>query len=202
MLQLKAKLSILLVQPKHQYSLPFKKNSSFCLYIDYLRLNKIIKKNRLALPLINKTLNYLIGIEYFIKLNLKNVFHYIYINFFNIQKIAFKIKYGYFKYYIIPFSFTNALATFQGYINKALTSLLNTSYVTYINNIFIFSNLLKKYQKYVKEVLSYLYKYQLFIDLKKYTFVAKEIEYLDFIISTNSILIDLRRIQIIAKWLR
>jgi hypothetical protein len=47
------------------------------LYIDYRGLNKITKKNRLALPLISKILNYLEGAVVFIKLNIKNTYYYI-----------------------------------------------------------------------------------------------------------------------------
>ena len=34
--------------------------------------------------------------------------------------MTFRIRYGYFKYQVILFDLSNALATFQGYINKIL----------------------------------------------------------------------------------
>ena len=39
--------------------------------------------------------------------------------------MAFRTQYGHFKYQVIPFGVTNALASFQGYINKILTKKLN-----------------------------------------------------------------------------
>jgi len=47
------------------------------LYIDYRDLNKIIVKNCYSLSLISKTLNHLSKVKMFIKLNLKNAYHYI-----------------------------------------------------------------------------------------------------------------------------
>ena len=52
-----------------------KSNNSLKLYIDYCNLNVIIIKNRCSLPLIKKTLNYLINVIYFTKLNLKNAYY-------------------------------------------------------------------------------------------------------------------------------
>ena len=63
--------------------IPKKKNSTLRLYIDYRGLNKITKKNRLALSLISEILDYFIKIKFFTKLNLKNIFYYIYITFSN-----------------------------------------------------------------------------------------------------------------------
>jgi hypothetical protein len=48
-----------------------------CLYIDYCSLNKVTKKNRLALPLISKMLDRLGSAVVFTKLNIKNAYYYI-----------------------------------------------------------------------------------------------------------------------------
>ena len=53
----------------------FKKDSTFRLYINYRELNLITIKNRYLLSFIKKTLNRLIDIYYFIKLNFKNIYY-------------------------------------------------------------------------------------------------------------------------------
>ncbi len=55
----------------------FKKNSIFWLCINYRKLNSIIIKNRYLLFFIEKTLNRLINIYYFIKFDFKNIYYYI-----------------------------------------------------------------------------------------------------------------------------
>ena len=61
----------------------FKKNKNLYLYIDYRELNAIIIKNYYSFFLIDETLNHLINITYFIKLNLKNVYYRIKIRYKN-----------------------------------------------------------------------------------------------------------------------
>ena len=56
-----------------------KKNKNFCFYVDYCNLNVITIKNCYFLFFIDETLNYLINVRYFTKLNFKNVYYYIYI---------------------------------------------------------------------------------------------------------------------------
>ena len=69
-------------------------------------------KNRLALPLINETLDRLASFKIFIKLDLKDTYHRIYIWRNNEWKTAFRTRYGLFKYLVIFFGLTNALTTF------------------------------------------------------------------------------------------
>ena len=53
----------------------FKKNDSLRLCVNYRNLNIIIIKNKCSFFLIEKTLDRLIDVAYFTKLNLKNVYH-------------------------------------------------------------------------------------------------------------------------------
>ena len=53
----------------------FKKDGSLWLCVDYQSLNKKIIKNYYSLPLIDEILNCLMRFYYFMKLNLKNVYH-------------------------------------------------------------------------------------------------------------------------------
>ena len=52
-----------------------KKDSRLRLYIDYRGLNKVIVKNCYLLPLISKTLDYLVGAIEYIKIDLKDTYH-------------------------------------------------------------------------------------------------------------------------------
>ena len=53
----------------------FKKNDNFHLCVNYKKLNAFIIKNKCSFSLINETLNRLMNVIYFIKLNLKNAYH-------------------------------------------------------------------------------------------------------------------------------
>ncbi len=53
-------------------------------------------------------------------------------------KTVFKSYYGHFEYQVIPFGLTNALASFQSYINKILAKKLNIFVIVYFDNILIY----------------------------------------------------------------
>jgi len=54
------------------------------------------------------------------KINLKNVYYRLRIKAGNKWKIAFRTHYNHYKFLIVLMGLTNALTTFQAYINKAL----------------------------------------------------------------------------------
>ena len=82
------------------------------LCVDYKGLNKMTIKNHFALPLISEILDRLAGFTIFTKLDLKNVYYCICIWRGNKWEMAFYMCYGHFKYIILPFGLTNALAIF------------------------------------------------------------------------------------------
>ena len=55
----------------------FKKNDSFRFCVNYKELNVFIIKNKCSFLLIDETLNRLMNVVYFIKLNFKNAYHQI-----------------------------------------------------------------------------------------------------------------------------
>jgi hypothetical protein len=69
-------------------------------------------KDRCPLPLINKTLNRLVGAAYYMKLDLKDAYYRIRIKKGDEWKTAFRTRYRYFKYLVIPFRLTNVFITF------------------------------------------------------------------------------------------
>ena len=113
-------------------------------------MNKITIKNHYTLPFINKTLNWLIEIRWFIKFNLKDVYHQLHIRHSNEWKMIFHIQYDHFEYMIMSFGLFNMPATFQAYINKVLTDIIDVFCVVYLDDILIYSNLLKKHWDHVK----------------------------------------------------
>ena len=88
------------------------------------------------------------------------------------------------------FGLTNTLMTFQAYINKALSGLLDTIYIVYLNNIIVYFNDYKIYMYYVQIVLKRLQEYNLYINLKKCLFYITSINFLGFIISIDRVLIE------------
>ena len=164
-------------------------------------MNKITIKNCHTLPLINETLNWLIKARWFIKFNLKNVYHWLCIRYNDEWKMTFRIQYNHFKYIIMSFNLSNAPVTFQVYINKILASMIDVFYVVYLNDILIYSSLLKKHWDHIRQVLKCLCKFQFFANLKKCAFTVQQIDFLKFIISVKEVVMNSNWVSIIADWL-
>ena len=73
-------------------------NGSFCLCINYQRLNNLINKNWYPLPLIGKFLDWLGWAKQFTQFDLTNTYYWIKIKEDNKWKIDFWTWYGHFKY--------------------------------------------------------------------------------------------------------
>ena len=61
--------------------------------MDYRKLNRIIKKNKYLLPLINKTFRSIIRVKIFTKLNIRYIFYRIYMHLDLEELTAFGTRY-------------------------------------------------------------------------------------------------------------
>jgi Reverse transcriptase (RNA-dependent DNA polymerase) len=68
-----------------------------------------------------------------------------------------------------------------------LHKLVDVYYMVYLDNILIFLKIEEEYAEYVKVVLYKLRVGALYTSPKKYTFFIKEVKYLGFLISKNSV---------------
>jgi len=180
----------------------FKKNDNLHLYVNYQDLNKITIKNHYSLSLISETLDRFNQVKQFTKLNLKNVYHHLRIQHEDEWKTTFYTHYDHFEYMIMSFDLINASVIFQTYINKILTKLLNDFYIIYLNDILIFFIKKTDHIDHMKQILKRLRKFKLYASLKKYAFFIIKVNFLKFIIFTESVLMNLSRIDIIKTWLR
>ena len=88
--------------------------------IDYRDLNKISVKNIYPLPWIDELIDNLKGVKFIRKLDLKSGYHQIPIESTDVWKMTFKTKEGLFEWLVMPFSLTNAPATFMRYMDDLL----------------------------------------------------------------------------------
>ena len=168
--------------------------------VDYKDLNKITIKNHHSFLLISEILNCLNNTKIFIKLNLKNIYHQIRIHQDNKWKTVFCMQYSHFEYLIMSFELANASAIFQIYINCIFAEHMNSICIVYLDDILIYFQSLKKHKHYVCKILKWLQCYKLFVNLKKCTFSTNKIEFLEFIVSINDVMMNSQRINIIKKW--
>ncbi len=103
---------------------------------------------------------------------------------------------------IMLFDLINASVIFQTYINKILTKLLNDFCIVYLNDILIFFIEKTDHVDHVKQILKRLRKFKLYASLKKCEFFITKVNFLEFVIFIESVLMNSSRIDIIKTWLR
>ena len=89
-----------------------KKDSSLRLCVDYRGLNDVTVKNRYPLPLISETIDRVSRAKVYTKLDLRDAYYRIRIKAGDEWKTAFRTRYSYFEYRVLPFGLANAPATF------------------------------------------------------------------------------------------
>jgi hypothetical protein len=106
------------------------------------------------------------------------------------RKTAFRAQYGFLECLVMPFSLTNAPASFQHVINDILGPYVDVCVIAYINDILIYSNNRNNHQNYVLKVLEVLSEAGLHLKPEKCHFHQEEVKYLSFIISISRTKID------------
>jgi hypothetical protein len=177
-----------------------KKGGELRLCVDYRGLNKVTIKNRYPLPLISEMLDRLQGAGWYTKLDMKNAYHRIKIQPGDEWKTAFRTRYGHFEYLVMPFGLANAPATFQAYINKALSGLVDTICIVYLDDVLIYSGDREEHVRCVRAVLARLRQFGLFVNLRKCKFFTQEVEFLGFVVGTRGVRMDPERIETITNW--
>src|SRR5258708_24618788 len=89
----------------------------------------------------------------------------------------------------------------QHLMNTIFTDCLDTFVVVYLNDILIFSKNPDEHCKHVHEVLSHLWKNQLFAKPEKCKFSVDSTEFSGFIISPDSISMAQSKVNAILQWL-
>lgn len=170
----------------------------FC--VDYRKLNAITRKDRYPLPLIDETLARVSQAKIFSKIDIRQAFHRIRINPEHEELTTFRTRYGAYKYKVMPFGLTNGPATFQRFINNTLMGYLDDFCSAYIDDILIFSNNLREHKEHVGKVLERLREAGLQADIDKCEFHVTSTKFLGFIIGTDGIAVDPKKIETVRDW--
>ncbi|XP_017412935.1 uncharacterized protein LOC108324500 [Vigna angularis] len=161
-----------------------KKDGSSRLCVDYRQLNKLTIKNKYPLSRIEDLLDQIL-----VKLE-------------DVQKTAFRSRYGHYEYVVMPFGVSNAPAIFMDYMNRIFRSYLDKFVVVFIDDILIYSKSREEHAGHFRLVLDILRERQLYGKLSKCEFWLDENQFLDHVISSQGIIVDLAKVEAVLKWER
>jgi len=114
--------------------------------------------------------------------------------------MAFHTRYGSYEFQVMHYSLTNALASFQRFMNDIFKDLLDVCIVVYLDDILIYSKNPDKHLKHVREILHQLRANSLFAKLEKCKFNVDTTNFLGFVMSPDGIRMDKSKVQVIKDW--
>ena len=177
-----------------------KKDGDMRLCVDYRALNKHTMKNRYPMPRIDDLMDRLEGAKVFTKIDLRSGYHQIRVRPEDIQKTAFRTRFGHFEFLVMPFGLTNAPATFMRLMQEVFRPLLDKCVVVYLDDILVYSRTAEEHQQHLRQVLDLLRQHQLFGKLSKSEFARSAVEYLGHIVSDKSVTVEPKKIAAIRDW--
>ncbi len=187
-------------QSSAEYSILFilKLNESLKLCVDYKALNNIMIKNSYSLLLITELQNKLQNAQWFTKFDISETFNQIQIKEKDEWKTVFHTWLKHYEYLIMSFNLINASITFQIFVNNVLQHYLNQFIIVYLNDILVYSKTKKEHVQHVKKVLQTLKKVNLHIKLRKSEFHVQSVQFLKFIIMSQSLRMNLKKIKAVT----
>ncbi|XP_052723766.1 uncharacterized protein LOC128193721 [Vigna angularis] len=177
-----------------------KKDDSSRLCIDYRQLNKLTIKNKYPLPRIDDLLDQLHGATVFSKIDLRSGYHQIQVKEEDIQKTAFRSRYGHYEYVVMPFGVTNAPTIFMDYMNRIFRPYLDKFVVVFIYDILIYSKNCEEHEEHLRLVLGVLREKELYAKLSKCEFWMKSVQFLGHVVSAEGISVDPAKVRAVLEW--
>jgi hypothetical protein len=119
----------------------------------------------------------------FSKIDLRSGYHQVGIKEEDINKTAFRTRYGHYEFTVVPFGLSNVPVVFMCLMNGIFREYLVKFVIVFLDDMLIYYKLEEEHEQHLRMVLQVLREHQLYAKLSKCSFYHKQIHYLGHIIS-------------------
>lgn len=177
-----------------------KKDGGLRLCVDYRALNNVTVKNKYPLPRMDELFDRVQGAKYFSRIDLISGFYQIRVAEHDIEKTAFRTRYGHYEYLVLPMGLTNAPATFMHLMNETFRDYLDDFVLAFLDDVLIYSNSLEEHERHVRLVLERLRQAKLYAKPSKCEFFKREVDFLGHRIGADGLKVMEDKVTAICQW--
>ena len=159
-------------------------------------------KNKYPLPRIDDLFDQLQGAQMFSKIDLRSGYHQLKVKAEDIEKTAFRTRYGHYEFLVMPFGMTNAPAAFMDLMNRVFQSYLDDFIVVFIDDILIYSKDREEHENHLRTTLQILREKKLYAKLSKCEFWLDSVAFLGHVINKDGVSVDPQKIEAVVDWPR
>ncbi|GBG81918.1 hypothetical protein CBR_g34100 [Chara braunii] len=138
--------------------------------------------------------------RFFTKIDLRSGYHQIRVAAADQQKTAFRSRFGHYEFMVMPFSLTNAPATFHTAMNDISRDILEQYVLVYLDDILVYSRTLEEHLRHLRDVLDRLRRHGFYAKLSKCRFAQHKVDFLGHYVSDQGLHMDDAKITAIAEW--
>ena len=175
-----------------------KSNNELRFYVNYRKLNVIIKRNRYFISLIDEILIKIQGCKYLTRLNIITAFNKLRMHSNNENFITFVTFLKVYKYHVLSFELINDSIIYQQYMNDILFEYFNNFCQIYLNDILIYNRIKKYYVKHVRLILQKLREIDLQMNILKCEFHVQKTKFLNLLMFIDELRMNSIKIQIVV----
>jgi hypothetical protein len=110
-------------------------------------------KNQYPLPRIDDLFDQMKGVTMFSKIDLRSGYHQLWIKEEDIPKTTFKMRFGHYKFIVLPFGLTNTPGVFMSLMNGVFCKYLDKFVQVCIGDILIYSRMTEEHDEHLCLVL-------------------------------------------------
>lgn len=166
---------------------------------DYKKLNAVTIPDRYPIPDKSIIITNLGNTKVYTTIDLTSGFHQIKMNEADIHKTAFSVMNGKYEFLRLPFGLKNAPSIFQRMIDDVLRDYIGICCYVYIDDVIIFSNNKEEHLHHLQKIFAKLVEANLKVNLNKTEFLKSEVEYLGFLITSEGIRRDPKKMNAVAN---